>query len=331
MTRTQKLGLCTWLPEDPVCLAEVNDNFSRLDSSGARALRQAEAGLIALGGVMSAQAHQGGHAVYSDCIQADAFQDMEQIASYTGTYCLNKCAELLTSGLADGSVAYNGVNNAFHASDISYRTTQKQAWVKLFYFYPDAFGTLTSLKMQSTSSASSDAPTVVKLGICDSKTQEVLYETALGDITKTGSTENPVIFDTNYLLDPNRRYVMMLWVDSSPLNAFSFSWMRFTITPVVYAAGSVCLTPRDILAGCTRAEVLLRASTDAANALLRFGSGEFTALTASQTLTDRLPGGEECTFLRFGLDIPAGAQTVQLKLELPSTSCKLYDTALVLL
>ena len=123
----------------------------------------------------------------------------------------------------------------------------------------------------------------------------------------------------------------MLWVDSSPLNAFSFSWMRFTITPVVYAAGSVCLTPRDILAGCTRAEVLLRASTDAANALLRFGSGEFTALTASQTLADRLPGGEECTFLRFGLDIPAGAQTVQLKLELPSTSCKLYDTALVLL
>lgn len=62
MTRTQKLGLCTWLPEDPVCLAEVNDNFSRLDTSGARALRQAEAGLIALGGVMAAQAHQGGHA-----------------------------------------------------------------------------------------------------------------------------------------------------------------------------------------------------------------------------------------------------------------------------
>ena len=39
MTRTQKLGLCTWLPEDPVCLAEVNDNFNRLDNSGARALR----------------------------------------------------------------------------------------------------------------------------------------------------------------------------------------------------------------------------------------------------------------------------------------------------
>ena len=96
MTRTQKLGLCTWLPEDPVCLAEVNDNFSRLDTSGARALRQAEAGLIALGGVMAAQAHQGGHAAYSDSIQADAFSDMEQVADYTGVYFLNQCGELLT-------------------------------------------------------------------------------------------------------------------------------------------------------------------------------------------------------------------------------------------
>ena len=98
MTRTQKLGLCTWLPEDPVCLAEVNDNFSRLDASGGQALRQARAGLITLGGLMSAQAHQGGHAVYSDSIQVDAFQDTEQVADYTGSYFLNKQVELLTAG-----------------------------------------------------------------------------------------------------------------------------------------------------------------------------------------------------------------------------------------
>ena len=72
MTRTQKLGLCTWLPEDPVCLAEVNDNFTRLDDSGGRALRLAEAGLVQLGGLMAAQAHQGGHAAYAN-MQVDAF------------------------------------------------------------------------------------------------------------------------------------------------------------------------------------------------------------------------------------------------------------------
>ena len=66
MTRTQKLGLCTWLPEDPVCLAEVNDNFTRLDASGGRALRLAEAAMVNLGGLMAAQAHQGGHAAYTN-------------------------------------------------------------------------------------------------------------------------------------------------------------------------------------------------------------------------------------------------------------------------
>lgn len=59
MTRTQKLGLCTWLPEDPVCLAEVNDNFTRLDDSGGRALRLAEAGLVQLGGLMGGAGASG--------------------------------------------------------------------------------------------------------------------------------------------------------------------------------------------------------------------------------------------------------------------------------
>lgn len=136
MTRTQKLGLCTWLPEDPVCLAEINDNFSRLDTSGARALRQAEAGLIALGGVMAAQAHQGGHAAYSDSIQADAFSDMEQVADYTGVYFLNQCGELLTEGVSDGTVFGNAADNAFNASGISRATQVTQTWVKLFSFYP---------------------------------------------------------------------------------------------------------------------------------------------------------------------------------------------------
>ena len=145
MTRTQKLGLCTWLPEDPVCLAEVNDNFSRLDTSGARALRQAEAGLIALGGVMAAQAHQGGHAAYSDSIQADAFSDMEQVADYTGVYFLNQCGELLTEGVSDGTVFGNAADNAFNASGISRATQVTQTWVKLFSFYPDAYGTLSTL------------------------------------------------------------------------------------------------------------------------------------------------------------------------------------------
>ena len=93
MTRTQKLGLCTWLPEDPVSLAEMNDNFSRLDANGGRSLLLAEAGLLSLGGAMAALAHQGGHAVYAERVQVDAFQDAEQIAANSGEESFSGGAE----------------------------------------------------------------------------------------------------------------------------------------------------------------------------------------------------------------------------------------------
>ena len=94
MTRTQKLGLCTWLPEDPVSLAEMNDNFSRLDANGGRSLLLAEASMLTLGGVMAALAHQGGHAMYAERVQVDAFQDPDQIAENGGIYYRGKCAQL---------------------------------------------------------------------------------------------------------------------------------------------------------------------------------------------------------------------------------------------
>ena len=330
MTRTQKLGLCTWLPEDPVCLAEVNDNFNRLDNSGARALRQAEAGLIALGGVMAAQAHQGGHAAYSDSIQADAFSDMEQVADYTGVYFLNQCGELLTEGVSDGTVFGNAADNAFNASGISRATQVTQTWVKLFSFYPDAYGTLSTLKLQSVATTGSTT-TAVKLAIWDSATHESLLETELATMTRSGGTDDPITFNTPFLLDPNRKYDMMLWIESMAASTFTLKSIVFRVTPVIYQEGSVSLNARTIPAGCTHAEILLHASTETAQAALRFDSGEFTALTPTQTVSDKLPGGTRCTLLRYRVDIPGNAQTAQLKLTLPSQSCKIYDTALVLL
>ena len=256
MTRTQKLGLCTWLPEDPVCLAEVNDNFSRLDTSGARALRQAEAGLIALGGVMAAQAHQGGHAAYSDSIQADAFSDMEQVADYTGVYFLNQCGELLTEGVSDGTVFGNAADNAFNASGISRATQVTQTWVKLFSFYPDAYGTLSTLKLQSVATTGSTT-TAVKLAIWDSATHESLLETELATMTRSGGTDDPITFNTPFLLDPNRKYDMMLWIESMAASTFTLKSIVFSVTPVIYQEGSVSLNARAIPSGCTHAEILL--------------------------------------------------------------------------
>ena len=50
MTRTEHLGLCKWVPEDPVSLEQMNDNFSRLDENGGRSVRLAESGLVTRAG-----------------------------------------------------------------------------------------------------------------------------------------------------------------------------------------------------------------------------------------------------------------------------------------
>ena len=68
-----------------------------------------------------------------------------------------------------------------------------------------------------------------------------------------------------------------------------------------------------------------------AEAALRFDAGEYSLLHATQIKPDALPGGASCTLRRYTADIPAGAQTAQLKLSLPGNSCKVYDYALVML
>ena len=202
--------------------------------------------------------------------------------------------------------------------------------MKLFSFYPDAYGTLSTLKLQSVATTGSTT-TAVKLAIWDSATHESLLETELATMTRSGGTDDPITFNTPFLLDPNRRYDMMLWIESMAASTFTLKSIVFRVTPVIYQEGSVSLNARTIPAGCTHAEILLHASTDTAQAALRFDSGEFTALTPTQTVSDKLSGGTRCTLLRYRVDIPGNAQTAQLKLTLPSQSCKIYDTALVLL
>ena len=42
MTRTERLQLCRWAPEDFVSLEQVNENFTRLDAAGGSSQDAAE-------------------------------------------------------------------------------------------------------------------------------------------------------------------------------------------------------------------------------------------------------------------------------------------------
>lgn len=335
MTRTQKLGLCTWLPEDPVCLAEVNDNFSKLDASGGRALRLAETGMVTLGGLMAAQAHQGGHSAYASCIQADAFQDSAQISSYTGAYFRGKQLELLTEGLAaegtiDGGSSSLPGSGDYNASNVSRHIESTQVWAKLFDFEPDLYGTVTNIYMKTLSGTTTSQNAQIKLGIFVRDTGVVLWESELTTIPRGGSADAGFNLALNFLLDPNQKYTMNIWVESMPSVHLTFSSMKFTVTPVIFETGEAAMAPMALQEGATRAVLLLHATAaQAPQVSLRYDTGEYSAMQAETTLPDMIPGGTGCLLYRYAFQLAEGKSKMQLKLTLPSANCKIFDYALV--
>lgn len=335
MTRTQKLGLCTWLPEDAVCLAEVNENFSKLDENGGRALELAREAMVDLGGLMAAQAHQGCHASYAQNIMADAFQDASNLDSYEQVYYLGKSLSLLSTGLASGSVS-GGTNvtsggGSYGASDVHRQTQTKKAWCKLFDFYPDAYGKLTNLKLQTSDTCTSSKSASVKLSIWDGATGEMLLETELGTISMKSSEDGPVNFTTDLLLDPNHSYTMKVWIDSMPNSSLWLSSLAFTVTPVIYTSGSATMQPFTLPAGCARAVLLVHGTSAAPQPALSFDGDEFTSFEDGTSAPDVLPGGSGCTLWRFEMALPSGAQNAALRFLLPSSGCAVYDFALIAL
>ena len=59
MTRTEQLGLYTWVESDPVSLTQMNENFTQLDTVGAQALARANAAGINAAGLLLHSRHAG--------------------------------------------------------------------------------------------------------------------------------------------------------------------------------------------------------------------------------------------------------------------------------
>ena len=107
--------------------------------------------------------------------------------------------------------------------------------------------------------------------------------------------------------------------------------LTFTVTPLIYTTAAVTMSPLTLPAGAARLELLVHDAGAASSAALKFDSGEFAALTQVSAKSDRIPGGAAATLRRYTADIPAGAQTAQLKLTLNGSDCKIYDYALIVI
>ena len=334
MTRTEKLGLCTWLPEDPVSLSEMNDNFTRLDASGGQALRLSQNGLITLGGLLAAQAHFGAHGAYAEGIAASAFQDTAQMDGFAGGLLWrNKKLEVVTAALAAGSVS-GGTSTSqgsgdYHAENIIFTVSERQQWVQLFTFQPDAYGTITSLTLQTASTASLSTAAHVKLSIWAGETK--LCETSMGTITRPSGADTPVSFSLSQAVNPNIRYSMRIWIEDMPTPSAGFETMTFAVTPNTYASASFTAKAMTLPAGTQHIAVLVHASGIAPQAALRFGTGSYTTMSAQSTRDDLLSNGTACKVYQYLMTVPDGAAKAQLRLTLPGAACQIHDFAMILL
>ena len=330
MTRTQKLGLCTWLPEDPVCLAEVNDNFTRLDASGGRALRLAEAAMVNLGGLMAVRAHNGGRPAYADGMIIDAFQDSSLLESYSGGLLfLNKRLELAPVSPTSATVNFGG-EKGFHASNLTQQISKTKEWVDIFTFRPNGYCAATQLTLKTGSSTSTGTPAHMKLSIWRGKT--MLCQTSMGAINHySDRTESPASYTINQPLDPNVTYTMKLWIEDMTMPTGTISYVKFDVAPSAFSAGTAVCAPLAV-SEAQQADILVHATIAEPTVAVRFSeTGDFTPLTPLRTQDETLPDGTVCKLLRYRANVPEGAQSAQVQLSVNGSSCVIYDYVMILL
>ena len=284
---------------------------------------------VAVGGTMALLLHLGGTINSSKSIRASAFQNDNGFTTDKVAWVNNKKVEMLTNGQEGGSITlFNTISGIMHPSNGVRQVSKQQQWVNIFDFYPDAFGNITQLKLQTTDGASSGQNTTVKLSIWDKSDDTMVYETSTGSIRHSSGEDRPVTFTVDFLLDPNKKYSMTIWVESSGVHQVAIATVTFTITPIVYDNGSVIINtiPND---GYSKVVLLTHATDgDAIQAVIQFDSGGSNNMNLTDTATDLLLNGTSCKMYRYEYNVPNNVSNISCSINMVKGNV-VYDYALI--
>ena len=287
---------------------------------------------VAVGGTMALLLHLGGTINSSKSIRASAFQNDNGFTTDKVVWVNNKKVEMLTNGQEGGGITFttgqDSVSGIMHPSNGVRQVSKKQQWVNIFDFYPDAFGNITQLKLQTNSSATSSRNTIVKLSIWDKSNNTMIYETSMGSISHPYSEDKPVTFTVDFLLDPNKKYSMKIWVESSGVHQVVIDTVTFTITPIVYDNGSVIINtiPND---GYSKVVLLTHANDgDAIQAVIKFDSGGSNNMNLTDTATDLLLNNTSCKMYRYEYNVPNNVSNISCSINMVKGNV-VYDYALI--
>ena len=284
---------------------------------------------VAVGGTMALLLHLGGTINSSKSIHASAFQNDNGFTTDKVAWVNNKKVEMLTNGQEGGSITlFNTISGIMHPSNGVRQVSKKQQWVNIFDFYPDAFGNITQLKLQTTDSASSSQNTTVKLSIWDKSNNTMVYETSTGSIRHSSGEDRPVTFTVDFLLDPNKKYSMKIWFQNMSVASALVNTVTFTITPIVYDNGSVIINtiPNN---GYSKVVLLTHANDgDAIQPVIKFDSGGSNNMNLTDTATDLLLNGTSCKMYRYEYNVPNNVSNISCSINMVKGNV-VYDYALI--
>ena len=274
---------------------------------------------VAVGGTMALLLHLGGTINSSKLIHASAFQNDNGFTTDKVAWVNNKKVEMLRTGQEGGSITFTDSNTPasgiMHPSNGVREIGNKQQWVNIFDFYPDAFGNITQLKLQTN-----NQNTRAKLSIWDKSNNTMIYETSIGSVSHP--------YGVDVLLDPNKKYSMKIWVESSSVFQVVMDTITFTITPIIYDNGSVIINtiPNN---GYSKVVLLVHANDgDAIQPVIKFDSGGSNNMNLTDTATDLLLNGTSCKMYRYEYNVPNNVSNISCSINMVKGNV-VYDYALI--
>lgn len=318
MTRTEQLGLCTWVESDPVSLTQMNENFTRLDAAGGKALSRADAANVNLAGLLLHSRHAGEDISFAQRVMVADLTRREDTAQYSQLYFSSAGARLLSEGYSGEEKA---IRNPGGTSIVVYNNVSP---LKIWTFTPSAYGRLSkiTIKMSANSYGSfTDQLFLYSGGVLVASSDEYVK-----------SDSNAVLsFDyefSNFLLDPNKSYD--LYFNTTWASTRTISSATITAAPQIYTSGWSISRAVQLPEDAERAVVHLYAAGTAPTLERRFDGGAWSTVSAAATLSAASQTGAACKLYRYEIAL-SGGETMQLRVRQPAADSVAYGLSAAIL
>lgn len=310
MTRTERLQLCRWVPEDFVSLEQVNENFTRLDAAGGSSQDAAATLRYNLAHEALQHLHDGCAPVrQKNLLTADFTKRTGQLGALHQLQNVYGTPMLIPSVSETFSTTVEDTPVLLENSHI------------LCSFTPSGYGSVSAVTIGNFTGASEQ----VAVNILENGQVAATSETRA--VAKDAGQTFPVSLD----IAPDRTYTLqLLRRDAEGYAAISASGaVSVTFTGTVYETGYFATKPLPLGAGGVF-ELWVYYTGPAPAAAYSLDGGDHQALTPVETGSGINSDGETCSLLRF-LIPDAAEKTLSLRFTLSSSDTLVRECCGILL